>query len=94
MGPILELAQAHRLHVIEDCAEAIGGRHAGRMVGNFGAVACFSFFANKTITTGEGGMCLTNSPELADRLSELRDHGMVPDRRYWHERVGLQLSYD
>jgi perosamine synthetase len=89
MGPILELAKAHGLHVIEDCAEAIGARHAGRMAGSFGEVACFSFFANKTITTGEGGMCLTDSPELADRLAELRDHGMAPDRRYWHERVGF-----
>jgi perosamine synthetase len=89
MGPILKLAKAHRLHVIEDCAEAIGGRHAGRMVGSFGDVACFSFFANKTITTGEGGMCLTDSSELADRLSELRDHGMARNRRYWHERVGF-----
>jgi perosamine synthetase len=59
------------------------------MVGSFGSIACFSFFANKTITTGEGGMCLTDSPSLAERLAELRDHGMARHRRYWHERVGF-----
>ena len=88
MGPLVEFANARGLHIVEDCAEAIGARHAGRMVGGFGVVACFSFFANKTITTGEGGMCLTDSEDLAERLAELRDHGMVPGRRYWHERVG------
>src|SRR5262249_39670121 len=89
MGHLMEFARKHGLHVIEDCAEAIGARHAGRMVGTFGEVACFSFFANKTITTGEGGMCLTDSPPLAERLAELRDHGMTRGRRYWHERVGF-----
>jgi perosamine synthetase len=88
MEPLLALARAHGLCVVEDCAEAIGARHAGRMVGSFGEVACFSFFANKTITTGEGGMSLTDSPALAERLTELRDHGMARGRRYWHERVG------
>ncbi len=88
LTPILELAADRGLHVIEDCAEAIGARHAGRLAGSFGDVACFSFFANKTITTGEGGMCLTDRPALAERIAELRDHGMARDRRYWHERVG------
>jgi perosamine synthetase len=91
MTSILELAAERGLHVIEDCAEAIGARHRGRFVGGFGSVACFSFFANKTITTGEGGMCLTDSPSLADRLAELRDHGMSRTRRYWHERVGFNF---
>ena len=88
MGPLAVLAAAHGLKLVEDCAEAIGARHAGRMVGGSSDVACFSFFANKTITTGEGGMCLTDSPALAGRLAELRDHGMAPGRRYWHDRVG------
>jgi perosamine synthetase len=89
MTPLIELARGRGLHVIEDCAEAIGARHAGRLVGSFGDVGCFSFFANKTITTGEGGMCLTDDEGLAERLCELRDHGMVKGRRYWHERVGF-----
>lgn len=91
MTAILDLAEERGLHVIEDCAEAIGARHRGRPVGGFGSIACFSFFANKTITTGEGGMCLTDSPSLADRLAELRDHGMSRSRRYWHERVGFNF---
>ena len=88
MGPLVALAVWGGLYLVEDCAEAIGARHAGRMVGGFGDVACYSFFANKTITTGEGGMCLTDSAALAERLAELRDHGMARGRRYWHERVG------
>jgi perosamine synthetase len=91
MTSILELAEERGLHVIEDCAEALGVRHRGRLAGGFGSIACFSFFANKTITTGEGGMCLTDSPSLADRLAELRDHGMSRTRRYWHERVGFNF---
>jgi perosamine synthetase len=88
MGPLATIAALRGLHLVEDCAEAIGARHGGRMVGGFGDVACYSFFANKTITTGEGGMCLIDSAPLAERLAELRDHGMAHRRRYWHERVG------
>jgi perosamine synthetase len=88
MGPLATIAKLRGLHLVEDCAEAIGARHDGRMVGGFGDVACYSFFANKTITTGEGGMCLTDSALLAERLAELRDHGMAHGQRYWHERVG------
>ena len=89
MEQLMEFARKHGLYVIENCAEAIGARHAGRMVGAFGEVACFSFFADKTITTGEGGMCLTDSPELAERLAELRDHGVTQGMRNWHEHVGF-----
>jgi perosamine synthetase len=89
MGPLEELAKEHGIAIVEDCAEALGARYEGRQVGQFGDVGCFSFFANKTITTGEGGMCVTNSDALAARLAELRDHGMTPGRRYWHERVGF-----
>jgi perosamine synthetase len=88
MGPIAAFAARHDIAVVEDCAEAHGARYAGRPVGAFGDIACFSFYANKIVTTGEGGMCLTNSPELASALRVLRDHGMSPERSYWHERVG------
>jgi perosamine synthetase len=88
MGPIMEFAESRGIAVVEDCAEAHGARYAGRMVGQFGDVSCFSFYANKIVTTGEGGMCLTRSDALARSLRELRDHGMSPDRSYWHERVG------
>lgn len=89
IGPIAEFAARRGIAVVEDCAEAHGARYAGRTVGQFGDVSCFSFYANKIVTTGEGGMCLTNSEELAQSLRLLRDHGMTPDRSYWHERVGF-----
>jgi perosamine synthetase len=88
IGPIVEFARRRGIAVIEDCAEAHGARYAGRPVGQFGDISCFSFYANKIVTTGEGGMCLTESDELALSLRTLRDHGMSPDRSYWHERVG------
>ena len=88
IGPIAAFAAKRGIGIIEDCAEAHGARYEGRPVGQFGDVDCFSFYANKIVTTGEGGMCLTNSPELAQSIRLLRDHGMTPSRSYWHERVG------
>jgi perosamine synthetase len=88
IGPITDFARSRGIAVVEDCAEAHGARYGGRVVGQFGDVACFSFYANKIVTTGEGGMCLTDSEDLAKSLRVLRDHGMSPDRSYWHERVG------
>ncbi len=89
LGALADIAAPRGIALIEDCAEALGARFEDRAVGRFGAVGCFSFFANKTITTGEGGICVTDSDELAGRLKELRDHGMTPGKRYWHERVGF-----
>jgi perosamine synthetase len=89
IGPIAEFAAKRGIAVVEDCAEAHGARYDGRPVGQFGDVNCFSFYANKIVTTGEGGMCLTNSARLADQLRILRDHGITPNRSYWHERVGF-----
>jgi perosamine synthetase len=91
MTEIAALARAHGLFVIEDCAEAHGAGYDGKPVGSFSDVACFSFFGNKIVTTGEGGMCLTGNPDLAVRLRMLRDHGMRPDRRYWHEEPGFNF---
>lgn len=88
IGPIADFAASRRIAVVEDCAEAHGARYGGRPVGQFGDVSCFSFYANKIVTTGEGGMCLADSDELAASLRLLRDHGMSPDRAYWHESVG------
>ncbi|MHB9073502.1 MAG: DegT/DnrJ/EryC1/StrS family aminotransferase [Desulfobaccales bacterium] len=89
MDPILEIAQQHDLYVVEDCAEALGARYKGRLVGILGDVGCFSFFSNKVITTGEGGMVITRNPELKEKMLILRDHGMSRERRYWHEVVGF-----
>jgi perosamine synthetase len=58
-------------------------------VGTFGVISCFSFYGNKIITTGEGGMCLTNDEELAQKMRMLRDHGMNSQKRYWHDVIGF-----
>jgi perosamine synthetase len=89
MDAIIEVAERHRLYIIEDAAEAHGAEYKGRKVGNFGHIACFSFYGNKIITTGEGGMSLTNDEKLAEKMRILRDHGMDPKKRYWHNVVGF-----
>ena len=89
MEKIMSIAKENDLSVIEDCAEAPGAEYKGRKVGNFGVISCFSFYGNKIITTGEGGMCLTNNVELAEKMQILRDHGMNPHRRYWHDVIGF-----
>lgn len=88
MDAICAIAKEHNLYIIEDCAEAHGALYKGRKVGSFGDVGCFSFFGNKVITTGEGGMCVTSSEELSNLMRKLRDHGMSKERRYYHEVVG------
>jgi len=87
--PILEIAHDNDLYVIEDCAEAHGAEYKGKKVGSFGDVSCFSFYGNKIITTGEGGMCLTNNRDVAEKMRILKDHGMNPKKRYWHDVVGF-----
>lgn len=88
LDALCALKEEHGLYLIEDAAEAHGARYGGRPAGSFGDVSCFSFYGNKTITSGEGGMCLTSDPALQEAMSRLRDHGMDPERRYWHDRVG------
>jgi perosamine synthetase len=89
MRPLLELAQRRGLWVVEDCAEALGATYEGRPVGSFGTASTFSFYGNKLITTGEGGMVVTDDDALAQRLRLLRGQGMDPQRRYWHPVVGF-----
>jgi perosamine synthetase len=88
MTSVVALAEKYNLVVIEDCAEALGSQYQGKHVGNFGDAATFSFFGNKTITTGEGGMLVFRESSMRDRAKMLRDHGMSPERRYWHDEVG------
>lgn len=88
MDALMVLARRKGLLVIEDAAEALGAQYHGQLVGTFGDAAAFSFFGNKLITTGEGGMLTLKDKTLADRATILRDHGMDPKRRYWHEEVG------
>jgi len=85
---IAALCREHGLHLIEDCAESLGARLDGKFVGHFGDVATFSFFGNKVLTTGEGGMCLCRDAALAERVVLFRDHGMEPHLRYWHKVAG------
>ena len=89
MDAVGDLAAAHGLVVIEDAAEALGSRVRGRIVGGLGDAGCFSFFGNKTITTGEGGMILFRDEAVYRRARMLRDHGMSPERRYWHLEPGF-----
>ena len=89
MDEIIALAKKHGLLVIEDAAEAIGGKYKNKHVGTFGEAATFSFFGNKTITTGEGGMVFFKNKETYEKAMVLRDHGMSKERKYWHEHVGF-----
>ncbi len=88
MQPILELAERHGLYVIEDAAEAHGARYQGKRVGGLGDVGVFSFYGNKIITTGEGGILTTDDRALAEKACYLRDHAMSTEKRYWHTEVG------
>ncbi|ANY65369.1 aminotransferase DegT [Paenibacillus sp. BIHB 4019] len=88
MEQIMKVAKKHNLFVIEDAAEAHGAECNGQIVGSIGDVGTFSFFGNKIISTGEGGMITTNNKELADKMRLLRGQGMDPKRRYWFEVVG------
>lgn len=89
MGPILSIARKYSLAVIEDAAEAHGALYRSKMVGSLGDISCFSFFGNKIITTGEGGMVVTNNKLLADKVKMLRDHGVSKRRRYYHSHLGF-----
>jgi perosamine synthetase len=88
MQAIQMIARKHNLYLVEDCAEAFGAKIAGRHVGNFGDISTYSFFGNKTMTTGEGGMVVTNDPTLDAKLRHLKGQGLMVDREYWHDIVG------
>jgi perosamine synthetase len=91
MDAIIALAHRHGIAVVEDAAEALGASYRGRSVGALGDVGVLSFYGNKLITTGEGGMLVTNSKRIAERARMLRDHAMDPDRRYWHDEIGFNF---
>jgi perosamine synthetase len=100
MDPLLETADKHGLSVIEDAAEVHGAEYLSgrksanpswRRCGSFGTLSCFSFYANKLITTGEGGMVLTDDPALAARARSLRNLCFQPERRFYHQDLGFNF---
>jgi perosamine synthetase len=90
MDRLMDIARQHNLLVIEDCAESHGATCRGKMTGSFGDMACFSFYANKVITTGEGGMVLTNNEQFAERLRLLRNLAFTKPR-FRHEEAGFNF---
>jgi perosamine synthetase len=102
MDPLLALADQHGLQIIEDAAEAHGAEYLSgrnspvanwRRCGSFGTMSCFSFYANKLITTGEGGMIVTDDPRLAERASSLRNLAFQSGRRFYHQELGFNFRF-
>lgn len=94
MAPLLEIAKANNLKVVEDAAQAIGSEYSdGRRAGSMGDIGCFSFFPSKNLGAfGDGGLCATNDPALAERLKILRTHGAKP--KYYHAVIGGNFRLD
>jgi len=88
MEPVLALAEKHGLYVIEDAAQMHGQTWKGQPCGSFGHISTFSFYPNKHVTTGEGGMLVTNDQDLAERCRSLRNLCFIPERRFVHEELG------
>lgn len=88
MDAMWKISREHGLFLVEDCAEAFGSLYNGVHVGGFGHVSTFSFFGNKTITTGEGGMVVTNDATLYDRAVHFKGQGLAKNRTYWHDVIG------
>jgi perosamine synthetase len=91
MDPLLELAARYDLQVVEDAAEAHGAEYRGRRIGSFGTSSCFSFYANKLLTTGEGGMLMVDDDHLAERARRMRNLGFQPGRRFLHAELGFNF---
>jgi perosamine synthetase len=93
MNALLEVARAHGLAVVEDAAEAAGAEYEGRRAGSFGDVGVFSFHGSKTLTTGEGGMLVTDDESLFRRVHVLRDHGRKPgDKQFWNTEIAYKYK--
>jgi len=89
MDKILELSRKYNLKIIEDAAEVHGQEYKGKKCGSFGDISIFSFYANKIITTGEGGMIVTDDPELAARCKSIRNLCFKPEQRFVHDELGF-----
>ena len=91
MEALVGIAKKHGIFLIEDCAEAIGSQYKGRHAGSFGDIGTFSFYGNKTITTGEGGMVVTNDETLHSRMVHFKGQGLAAHRQYWHDVIGYNF---
>ena len=89
MTALCAIAREHQAFLVEDCAEAIGSLYHGRHVGGFGDIGAFSFFGNKAITTGEGGMVVSNDKTLHERMVHYKGQGLAAHREYWHDVIGF-----
>lgn len=92
MDPLMELAEDYNLKVVADSAHAVGATYKGKKTGSLGHVSCFSFFSNKNMTTGEGGMLTTNDNEVAKKVSLMKSHGM--DKGHWERYQRASWKYD
>lgn len=88
MGALMKISEKYNIPIIEDAAEAHGAEYLGKKVGSFGLASSFSFFGNKLITSGEGGMIVTNDEELYKRMKLLKGQAVSPEKKYWHIDVG------
>ena len=88
MDKLMKICKKYNLYLIEDSAEALGTKYKDKYAGSFGDISTFSFFGNKTITTGEGGMVASNNKDLIDRVAYLKNQSVSLDRQYWHAEVG------
>lgn len=89
MDPLLEICNRYGIKLIEDAAEAHGAKYKGKTVGGIGSVGTFSFFGNKILTTGEGGMVTSNVKEIIDKINIYKNHGNNPLKRYHHQVIGF-----
>ena len=89
MDKLLMLCKKHNIYLIEDTAEAFGSKYNDRCLGTFGDISTFSFFGNKTITTGEGGMVCTNNKILIEKVNKLKNQGLSNEKEYWHDILGF-----
>jgi perosamine synthetase len=88
MDPVLQIAKKYNLYIIEDTAQMLGQNYKGVPCGSFGDISTFSFYPNKVITTGEGGMCVTSNPEIANRCKSLRNLCFEDNNRFHHSKLG------
>ena len=91
MDPVMELAKKYQLRVIEDAAESHGAEYKGQKTGSIGDIGCFSFYANKIISCGEGGMVVTNDEEITERARAYRNLCFLPEKRFYHTELGYNF---